>query len=229
MNLNKFLSIVQNLQYIRRFNIRPVVHPQTVAEHSHIVSLLAIDIGSRVNDILASMPSKDFANSGCERLYNLGDLALKSVMHDVPEALTSDLIYFIKHYDAGMEQKLKKIEKEAIDQMLGGRSPKINGTDLAWIIMNAKDNTPEGELVAICDILEGYIYLSNESCSGNRHEWLAVAQNDMHQCIVEMSSKLPHVTEMVLMDVLQHFNRKNKGQYVDGSDFIGGNYAKKPV
>ena len=96
---------MQMIENVQRYPGRWVIHKQDVAQHSHSVSYNALKIMQMLN------------------LLEDNELVAKvltfCVLHDMPEAWTSDIPYDVKHQSGSdVEKALEVIEQKAIDKYL---------------------------------------------------------------------------------------------------------------
>jgi len=152
---NQLLNILLNLQYIKRYSTHRVNYPQSVAAHSHVVTCLAAIIAECEN-------ARREENE--EKLDMLA-IYSKATWHDVPEAMLGDIPAPTKHFDDEMRNKIGEIEKKLFDEALL-HLPREAKKNIRRATLNCKDGT-EGEIIALADLLERLIYLTEERRSGN--------------------------------------------------------------
>lgn len=196
---------------LNRFPIRQCNKTQTVASHSWFVAMLAAYIAQHTHK------------------YNMGDLLLRAICHDVPEVVTSDLPHFIKHYNEQMEENVKTIEEEVILN-LTDMMPDQDVSDIFYTaIKHAKNTeTPEGQLIMVCDLMDIMFYLANERASGNRQDWLDPVFDGVLKLIKNTSSKFLDDKEQKVVNELITGSKKIFGKLaIRNDDTIGKTYAKK--
>lgn len=212
---DSFLDISYRLRLIKRFSIRAVNSQTTPAEHSWFVAILALYIASRVNAIRA-------------KIYDLDILLQKALLHDVPEALTSDIVHFIKHFDKGMEKKVHQIEKTIVDGPLTSGMENIVKFDISNNILLAKNDSVEGRLVNICDLLDVMAYLSNERSSGNVQRWVDEAFSGCDLLLSRVIKNENSDTYDIVSGIMDKYKKTfGKITLPEKSDLIGGSYDKK--
>lgn len=143
---------IRRLGYIRRCNNYPTLVPDTVASHSYNVAMLSLAIGAELQE------------SGME-VY-LGNVMLKALCHDVPEAFTGDVQYHVKHNNPQIENGFDIATRRIVDDAF---SAVKNGSGVLKI-KKAADNSKsglDGQLVALCDMLDLAIYSYEEIMRGN--------------------------------------------------------------
>jgi len=152
---NQLLNILLNLQYIKRYSTHRVNCSQSVAAHSHVVICLAAIIAECEN-----------ARRG-ENEEKLDMLAIysKAAWHDVPESMLGDIPAPTKNFDDEMRAKTKQIETKLFDEALL-HLPREAKKNIRRATLNCKDGI-EGEIIALADLLERLIYLTEERRSGN--------------------------------------------------------------
>ena len=157
---NAFFEKVYGLQNIKRFSNRTVVVVHSPAEHCYYVALLAQFIAEHEN---MKRDPKDH--------FDLGVLFAKALGHDIPESITGDILFPIKHSSEAIHQKIVELEEVAVKDELLKYLPKQLQAKYFDNIINCKEGR-EGELVALCDQLEVLYYLAEERKLGNKSEWV---------------------------------------------------------
>ena len=156
-NSTKILLNYRRLKSVKRFNNFQVINPTNVSEHSYFVAMLCEVLGEEWNSSISTFKPPE--NRGSIDV----ELAIKlALFHDLEETFTSDIPWNVKHQDS----KLNAILKEGVSDKL---NKIFSDTSLyRHCIFNetAKMNL-EGELVSICDLLEGAWYCFSEIQLGN--------------------------------------------------------------
>lgn len=142
------------LRYVNRYSTCRVNHQETVAEHSYFVGLYASLIGlwCEHNNIKLAWSS----------------LMLRTMVHDMEEACSGDWPRHFKHSDDDLAANLDRVAKIAITRMSKRLTEMEDpGTVIIHLWTVAKDDTPEGRIVAFADFLSVLSYVSQEHMSGN--------------------------------------------------------------
>lgn len=147
---------VQRLRFIQRFSTCPVVHEESVAEHSFFVVFASLLIG-------------DWLRSRGNNAINFEILAKKAAFHDVEEARTGDIFRPFKYSTPELHDALERgAERAAYDALAGladGDAASLEGMLSHW--KRAKDTTIEGRIVAFADFLSVLSYMVQETHASN--------------------------------------------------------------
>lgn len=143
----ELLQKVRILNHMKRCCMYPCIHKTSVAEHSYHVALLSLFVGE---ELIAKG-----VNVNIEKVMSL------ALIHDLDEAVTSDLPYPVKNH-------VKKAIKEYIDDKFDNE---LNHMTPAWLKtrfngMNCKEF--EYRIVKACDMAELLMYCIDEMELGNR-------------------------------------------------------------
>ncbi len=171
------------LKHTIRYSSVPVLVPENVAEHSFWTAIIAVTIA-----IEMQMSKQE-----------IGKVALKSLLHDIEESMTGDLIRDMKYHDEETREAIRLVEVEfarRIFDKLGTIGPWFEGW---W--ENAKDNSPTGQVVALADLLCVIMYIEHERTLGNQSEQL----NDIHgDCVALIERKfLATDLEQIAMEAIK--------------------------
>lgn len=139
------------LRYVIRFSICPRVHDESVAEHSYYTSLIAMLIAG------------DLRRSGIE--VNLGEVAIKSLLHDMDETYSGDMIRMFKHSSPEIKDAMDKAANICMEKF--SKELMGEGGHLATIWREAKSDNIEGAIVSLSDFLSVLSYVVQEIQSGN--------------------------------------------------------------
>ncbi len=110
----EFLMVIEQLRFQVRWNQTPRVPKTTVLGHSFFVAILTMLLSRDAANIYSKETGKPF--QFCEkRLYNNYFSAL---FHDLPEAVTRDIISPVKQATDTLSSIVKKIEADMINEEL---------------------------------------------------------------------------------------------------------------
>lgn len=153
---------IRRMRNIKRCNNFPVLIQEDVAQHSYYVTMLAWNIASEYNDNVASynMRKHPYDDTALPRV-DVDQVIMKALCHDIPECVTSDILFNVKHSSSEMSEMINKLEEDIVSDMCGDFFESI-----ANYITNAKACL-NGEFVAIADLLELAIYCAEEINMGN--------------------------------------------------------------
>lgn len=136
----------RKLRWIPRFSTVPLVRPQSVAEHSHGVAVIALEI------------CKILKTQTPEIEIDVAKVLEFSIHHDTPEGVTGDILYqnkrADKHLGLAIENLEKNLEKEVVGR-IGNR---------------------ERSIVYLADMMELNLYVKEEQELGNRSSDLEAAR-----------------------------------------------------
>ena len=141
IDLNEYMTNVDGLRNLVRYQSAPRVSSETVAEHSYYVAAYVL------------------------KLHNYYEFDLKkaltmAILHDYAETFISDVPHPIKKQFPLIEQELNRAEHNII-------SEHISNEFADWIDGFNNTNTPEGCIVAFADILSVISYAKYEIRLGN--------------------------------------------------------------
>lgn len=142
------------LAHIRRYSTQPVLHQESVAEHSFFVSLYAYALVNRL------------ATDGrmtAESTYRLMRLVLlQAIVHDVDESLTGDFIRPFKYSTPEITSAIKNGTRKIMDAL-----PIPREMFNAWA--SATDETLAGQIVKLADLWSVVMYARRELKLGNQY------------------------------------------------------------
>lgn len=130
-----------------RYSAQPSIFRENVAEHSFWTAMIGVTIALEVNDKLAPQ------------------VALKSIVHDLEECMTGDLVRDMKYANSDFREAVLKIEREFLAELLLPMG--IIGRKVFSRWEGAKDNTLAGQIVALADALSVISYCTRERMLGN--------------------------------------------------------------
>lgn len=143
MNRN-YVDCMYRLSNIKRYSTHLINHIQNVSTHTFNVIGLCIEAARKDN------PSLDMAL-----------LLQKAYYHDFGEGMIGDVPATTRNHNETIHSEIKRIEEIMLEDVL--KDDKMDFTELA---RDAKKG-PEGELIALVDIVERLLYIIQEKRSGN--------------------------------------------------------------
>ena len=153
------------LTHTYRYSSIPVLVRENVAEHSFWTAIIAVTIAIEMNMSRQA----------------IGEVALKSLLHDIEESMTGDLIRDMKYFDEETREAIGRVENEFASRIfskLGAIGPWFEGW---WT--NSKDNSPAGRVVALADLLCVIMYVEHERTLGNANKALSEIRSDCAKLI----------------------------------------------
>jgi putative hydrolase of HD superfamily len=156
INLQELMTgILTRTRYVHRWSTFHTLHKESVAEHSFFVAFYVLVIGNWVNKNGSRVNTKQALE--------------RALVHDLDEAYSGDFIRSFKHSSPelkfALDNAARSFHKQICEKLVPGTLAQNLHT--AWV--KAKDDTPEGKLVAFCDFLSVASYAVLERHAGNRH------------------------------------------------------------
>ncbi len=157
----EFLMVIEQLRFQIRWNQTPRVPKTTVLGHSFFVALLTLLLSRQSAKFYAKETGKDF--SFCKkRMYNNYFSAL---FHDLPEAVTRDIISPVKQATDTLSAIVKQIEADMIESELIPLMEKFYVDELVFFTDDEFENrilfdSPKGKItlpdISYEDLCEKY-------------------------------------------------------------------------
>ena len=161
---SKSIMNIRRLRNIRRCNNFPTVTDISVAEHSYNVAVMGIIIAKEYNEEVRKHNQEyhpyDVENQ--ENEINLEEFMYKALIHDLPECMTGDVAWNVKHHNSDINKNIKFVEEEQTERLMGSKWEQFVDD-----VINCKDGF-EGSIVDIMDMLELGIYSWEEVQMGNK-------------------------------------------------------------
>ncbi len=158
--LRKYLDMIRTLEFSVRWNRQHRNIQTTVAGHTFMVTLIAYLI------TLVDGISDD------------NDILLKAVFHDVPEALTGDIISPTKRRIKGFEDVVEKVEEYMITKYINPLVPKALKSKIDQYSLHPFDGK-EGKVVRTADLTAAILECEMEIESGNENDVFKNAELSM--------------------------------------------------
>lgn len=138
-DISQFFANSYTLQHTKRYSMKPVLHPESVATHSYFVALAVL----LVSDIWEFDANKAVKIALC---------------HDLAEMEISDVNHYVKKKHPAVAQALKEAEATIIETF---------PTSIRAYCHMYDDDTPEALVVHYADALQCFQYSVNEIKLGN--------------------------------------------------------------
>lgn len=153
-NFKDFISFERNLGKVIRFSAKTRLKDENVAEHSFHVAMYAM--------ILADLEKKFGNKVDVERVLRA------SLIHDLEEALTGDILHDFKYSDPKVSRAIKNLASDFYSKIVSNL-PKELAVEYSDIWKNQKDFSKiEGRIVFAADRLEALSYATEEFSLGNK-------------------------------------------------------------
>lgn len=148
MSLDKYLITVRKLNNMGRWAPEFMHRRATVSEHSFLVS--------QIGQMLALIEEEHGNKVNWESLFK------KLINHDVVEALTGDILSFIKHKNDEMKQMVDIIEEEVAEEHILSSMEEPYRSIYKKLIFEGKDLSLEGQILRCADHIDALIECINE-------------------------------------------------------------------
>ena len=147
----KFYALISRMRYITRWGLMRNTFSENIAEHSHMVAVLAHSLALIRRDILG-------LEADPERC------AAAALYHDASEILTGDLPTPIKYYNPAIKDAYKQVERVSGEKLLRMLPEQLRGAMAPYIFEDDPVSLP---IVKAADKLSAYIKCVEELKAGN--------------------------------------------------------------
>lgn len=139
----EFIMAILKFDQIDRWSLKYNLHKDEDAMHTFRMAAEAI--------YFALYEKRKFGTE-----INILTLVCKILFHDLEEAITGDFQSTVKHQDEETRKDFARYGREVAIQMVES-TPSYLHQDLYFYFVNAKDETPEGIMVAVCDKIDALV------------------------------------------------------------------------
>lgn len=153
MGFSNYLQIVRKLNNMGRWSNEYMHSRTTVSEHLFFVT----QIGQMLGVIEEEHENKIDWKVLYEKLLN----------HDVPEAMTGDIINTMKYRESKLKELVDKIEDELVEEELLEKLDSPYKERYREILTNFKDDTLEGHILKYADRIDALLECIYELKLGN--------------------------------------------------------------
>jgi len=179
-DLLNFFKTVRRLTFIERCSNILHIHKSTVSDHSFYVALYAMVFADMENYKILNEVGEAIGNGvGNDKklskekvrnlLYNTSEVVKRSLIHDLEESLTGDILYPVKHEVRPAKLLLDQAIQSVVNNELFESIPDYSTKKYYKILwQKSKDNSKEGRLVAAMDKFEILMYSLQEILLGNK-------------------------------------------------------------
>lgn len=137
-------SPLLQISVVNRYSGIYLTRPDSVSDHTTQVGLIAL------------MMANGLKKSGVS--VDLGQLALKALVHDIDECITCDVPRNVKYYNDVIKSHLDEVSSSSVKKI----SKQLEFEELYKLWENSKDDTLEGFIVKLADMLHVVKKLSEE-------------------------------------------------------------------
>lgn len=136
--------------HTHRYSTRAVLRKENIAEHQWLVAFYSLAIAEELI----------FEGFTVDK----GKLLTRSIVHDIEETHTGDFLRKIKHANPEILAALEQLGLEAVTAM----DDELGCIGLVDHWKNAKDDSLEGQIIRLADVMAVVSYLVEERQMGNR-------------------------------------------------------------
>ena len=152
--INAFLLHERNLGKVIRFSAKTRIKDESVAEHSFHVALYSM--------LLADLEEK-FGNK-----VDKEKLLKASLLHDLEECMTDDIIFDFKHGDKKLSKEIKRMGLLFYEKLIGNLPDHMTKEYIDLWSNGKNPRTIEGKILHASDRLEALMYSLEEFQLGNK-------------------------------------------------------------
>ncbi len=145
----EFIQYIVSLDTVKRWNGSYNLVPDNDATHSFRVASLSLFNGLLERERFG------------QQQIDLYKLTARAVLHDLPEALSGDVVSKFKHNNPAIKLAFERYERETAQFMIS-RLPDFFHEPMTDFIVHSKAGDEEGELVDVADKLDALIKASLE-------------------------------------------------------------------
>jgi len=172
MNIKELLfGEITHLSNVNRYSGMRLNQNESVAEHSYYVALFSYAISEHLE---SKFP---------ELTIELSKLLTRCLLHDISEAISGDIIRPFKHSDTNLNNLIN--EKSSLIVKQFEKKLKLNLLDHHD---NAKDESLEGFILKIADLMSVLSFSVRELFSGNKYTLPVIC--NAHNCFVSLRKEL---------------------------------------
>lgn len=148
----------RRVSHVVRCSGVPKIRSELVAEHSYYTTYYSY------------LLARDLMTQGIE--VDIGKLLSRSVVHDLDESVTGDVVRGVKYRDHEMKSKWDNVANEVVKD-IGDEL----GIDIFEDWSTAKDHSVEGQILKFADLVSVTAYFMEELECGNRHMLVTLKEN----------------------------------------------------
>ncbi|MCE0761016.1 MAG: 5'-deoxynucleotidase [Pseudomonadota bacterium] len=172
-----FLALAMRQRLIKRWSLMHSLQPESVLEHSAVVTLLAMLAGN-----IAKQQGKE---------VDIAKMLSHAVLHDAAEVLCSDVVTPVKKANPVLKREFERLEKAAEDRLVQTLPDSLKDP----VSEAFAPGGYEQQLVKACDVYAAYIKCKLEVAAGNKIEF-EDALGKMEQIVIQIKSDFPEVAAL---------------------------------
>ena len=178
---SSFFATLSRMRYIERWSLMRTSRPDTLAEHSLEVAMIA--------HALATIGNVRYGKS-----LDADRAALLGIYHDAPEIITGDMPTPVKYHDEQIRNAYKGVEAAATERLLASLPDDLRPSFESVL-------SPEGEdayllrLVKAADKVSALVKCIEEGASGNTE--FRSAEAGLCAILEDMARELPELNDFM--------------------------------
>ncbi len=158
----KFYALISRMRYITRWGLMRNTFSENIAEHSHMVAVLAHSLALIRRDVLGMEAEPERC-------------ATAALYHDASEILTGDLPTPIKYYNPEIKAAYKQVERISGNKLLGLLPEQLRPSMMPYVLETDEKTV---KIVKAADKLSAYIKCIEELKAGNQ-EFASAAEQTL--------------------------------------------------
>lgn len=152
-NNNTFLALISRMKYINRWGLLPTLQTETLSQHSFECAVVAHFLSS-------------IGNSFFNTNYNISNIIICALYHDVSEIFTGDIATPVKHYNDTTSENFNHLESISTQNIIDSL-PTVFKSSYASYIKQSILTIEEKKLIKVSDKICAYIKCISEYKMGN--------------------------------------------------------------
>ncbi|RLC99272.1 MAG: hypothetical protein DRI46_09785 [Chloroflexi bacterium] len=176
--IQEIINLGRRTAIVTRYSQAHLSRPENVLEHTGFVCLFCMIVGSR-------HPSVD-----------MGELMKKAVVHDLEESMIGDVANPVKYANKEIHTALENIGRIAITEI----AHDVGFNSLPGIWARSKDETIEGRIVKIADVVSVLGKIYEEVVLYKNHSIVDYAENTMRFFVDRLEWEQDDVLKSVLIE-----------------------------
>jgi 5'-deoxynucleotidase YfbR-like HD superfamily hydrolase len=149
--MKEYIAQIANMAHIKRYSVIPVIHKESIAEHSFFVSAIVIKL------------HQDY-------IFDLGTALAMATIHDMTESYTDDITILTKRRFPKIAEAVEEAEYEIASEIFPSHIKSI------WYEYK-KGESVEAKIVKLADTIQVMQYAYNEMRMGNCGYMVSVHTN----------------------------------------------------
>lgn len=191
MGFSNYLEIVRKLNNMGRWSNEYMHSRATVSEHIFFVT--------QIGQMLGVIEEENGNEVNWKVLYE------KLLNHDVPEAMTGDIINTMKYRESKLKELVDKIEDELVEEELVENLDSPFKERYREMLMDFKDDTLEGRILEYADRIDALIECIYELKLGNyqtfREKYFVLVDKLKESELVSVKYFLEQVLPDIVKDI----------------------------